>query len=202
MEKSIFIAKDHFLIFEWCHFDPPALWISLLLGSLLLHTSAFLPQLPKRLTEERSPKESLSGAPIFPNPSSEPKIPPPLYSGGGLIANIDQPRLTIANRDIPTKLAKAKQKRRIFPSIDYLQPLGIKIEENVVLEVIVVIEATGKPTVYPELTQVLQGNLTAEEAGKLAKEIIERWKFQPTYMGSQPVAQEYFIRVQTNFIGK
>jgi hypothetical protein len=59
----------------------------------------------------------------------------------------------------------------------------------------VLIEATGKPTVLPNTAELLPGNISKDKAEQLAKQIIEKWTFNPTYMGSGPVTQAYNIEL-------
>lgn len=61
------------------------------------------------------------------------------------------------------------------------------------LEVTAIIEANGKATVYG--TKVISGSLSQAQAQQLGKQLVESWKFRPTYMGDRAVAQEYLIQL-------
>jgi hypothetical protein len=103
--------------------------------------------------------------------------------------------LTDPGRDIPTRYAQLRPNSTTQFPPDSLTPLGIDPNQVLVLKATVVIESTGQATVVPNSAQVSPGNISADKAEQLAKQIIENWTFEPTYMESGPVAQAYNIEV-------
>ncbi|MEM9538125.1 MAG: hypothetical protein AAGA60_01290 [Cyanobacteria bacterium P01_E01_bin.42] len=143
--------------------------------------------------------------PLTPTPNTSPTPDPPPApdvspNGDRFIATVGTPRLTHPDRDIPDRLARRKENEKELNAIDYLIPLGIEIEREFAIEVVVVIETDGKPTVYPQSIKVLSGNISPERAAQFAKKVIEQWRFEPTYMGEQPIPQEYFLRLNTRVL--
>jgi len=123
--------------------------------------------------------------------------------GGGFIATIDKFGLTNNSREVidpvrnkGDKLATPKPGNRQSFSKDYLKSLGITLDQVVVLQVIILIETTGEPTVLS--TQVQQGNISADKADRLAREIIKQWQFEPTYMAGSPVPRDYSLPLTIN----
>jgi hypothetical protein len=123
--------------------------------------------------------------------------------GGGFIATTDKFGLTNNNREVidpvrnkGDKLATPKPGNRQSFSKDYLKSLGITLDQVVVLQVIILIETTGEPTVLS--TQVQQGNISADKADRLAREIIKQWQFEPTYMAGSPVPRDYSLPLTIN----
>jgi outer membrane biosynthesis protein TonB len=103
---------------------------------------------------------------------------------GGIVATLSNIRDANRGKDIPEKLAKPYQQEKQF---DYI-PLPSSKETTkqvVVLQVVVLIDDTGKPEV--QSTQVLQGSKTIDSQ-QLAQDIIKDWKFEPAYQGNQPVS--------------
>jgi hypothetical protein len=103
--------------------------------------------------------------------------------------------LTDPGRDIPTRYAQLRPNSTTQFPPDSLTPLGIDPNQVLVLKATVVIESTGQATVVPNSAQVSPGNISADKTEQLAKQIIENWTFEPTYMESGPVAQAYNIEV-------
>lgn len=94
-------------------------------------------------------------------------------------------------------MARAKQTQQKLDSLNYLTPLDIELEGEVAIEAIAIVEKDGTLTVVkPEAIKVVQGSLPPEQAGQLAKKILEQWTFEPTYMAGQPIPQDYRIRVR------
>ena len=103
---------------------------------------------------------------------------------GGIVATLSNIRDANRGKDIPEKLAKPYQQEKQF---DYI-PLPSSKETTkqvVVLQVVVLIDDTGKPEV--QSTQVLQGSKTIDSQ-QLAQDVIKDWKFEPAYQGNQPVS--------------
>jgi hypothetical protein len=157
------------------------------------------PSIPQENPQNNQRENINNNPPSSPNTPSETvensSTPSHTVTTGEFTAQITAPRLTITDRDIPSQLAQIKENNRTLSSVNYLIPLDITLTQEIVLEVIVVIEMDGKTIVYPESTQVLQGTIEKEISGKLAQKILEEWEFEPTYMNGQPVAQEYYIRL-------
>ncbi|MCW6036146.1 hypothetical protein K4A83_07655 [Spirulina subsalsa FACHB-351] len=108
-----------------------------------------------------------------------------------MITRIEAPRLTVPDRDIPTKQAQPRQNQRIFAQV----PANIRITEPILIEVVIRIEERGEVMVYGETTRILGGNIALEDAQILAIAILEQWEFEPTYMGEQAVVQEYYVQL-------
>ncbi|MEA5468631.1 hypothetical protein, partial [Spirulina sp. 06S082] len=153
---------------------------------------------PTPTPSPETPKPTPTPSPETPKPTPTPSPETPTPSDGDrFIATIGDLQLTQGDRDIPDRLARRKQNEKQLNAIDYLTPLGLNIEGEFAIEVVAAIDSNGKPSVYPESIQVLSGNIPLEKAKKLAIKIIEQWEFEPTYMGSEPVVQEYRIRLST-----
>jgi hypothetical protein len=80
-------------------------------------------------------------------------------------------------------------------SAEELKQLGITLDRALELRVGVLVETNGTATVLPNTTKVLSGNISADAAEKLAKNIVELWKFQPTLMAGKPVLRGYYIPI-------
>jgi hypothetical protein len=142
-----------------------------------------------------SPNPSPNPSPI-PPPNPSPIPPPNPQPGGGFHnAAIGGLSLTVPDRDIPTQYATLPEGSITKFPTDSLTALGIDPNQVLVLKVQVLIEATGKPTVLPNTAELLPGNISKDKAEQLAKQIIEKWTFNPTYMGSGPVTQAYNIEL-------
>ncbi|AFZ14687.1 hypothetical protein Cri9333_3878 [Crinalium epipsammum PCC 9333] len=102
---------------------------------------------------------------------------------GGLVATLSNILPANRGKDIPEKLAKPYQQEK---QLDYIPLPSSKDTTNqaVVLQVVVLIDDTGKPEV--QSTQVLQGSKTIDSQ-QLAQDVIKDWKFEPAYQGNQPV---------------
>ena len=103
-----------------------------------------------------------------------------------------------SNKDIPSQLAQIRTNNRSLASINYLTPLGITLNEEIVLKTIIIIEIDGSVDVLSEFTEVLQGTIDKETAGKLAQSILEDWEFEPSYNGDEVVAHDYSIILTTS----
>ncbi|MFW6359738.1 MAG: hypothetical protein ACOC0N_11085 [Chroococcales cyanobacterium] len=149
-------------------------------------------------TPTQPPVETPTPSPVAaqPAPSPIPENSPESQQPGGLTANINELRLTQPDRDIPDQLATPQSDSQELSAINYLPPTTVILNQPVIVEVVVVIWPDGQPEVFPSSTKVLQGDLDAIAAGQLAKEIIEDWSFEPTYMGGQAVAQEYYVQLK------
>jgi hypothetical protein len=142
-----------------------------------------------------SPNPSPNPSPI-PPPNPSPIPPPNPQPGGGFHnAAIGGLSLTVPDRDIPTQYATLPEGSITKFPTDSLTALGIDPNQVLVLKAQVLIEATGKPTVLPNTAELLPGNISKDKAEQLAKQIIEKWTFNPTYMGSGPVTQAYNIEL-------
>lgn len=160
--------------------------------------SSLLEPPPKPLIPS-PPAPNASPTPPPPSPVSDasPTPPPSPVSGNRFIATLGAPQLTQPDRDIPDRLARRKQNEKQFDAIDYLTPLGIEFKGELAIEVVAIIDENGKPSIYPQSIKVLAGYISSAKAAELATKIIEQWQFEPTYMGGQPIPQEYFLRLST-----
>ncbi|MBD2580185.1 hypothetical protein [Oscillatoria sp. FACHB-1406] len=136
--------------------------------------------------------QSNSGSPAPNNDSTSGSSSPPATEtpqSQGASASLGTPRLTRPNSDVPDSLAAPLQSSQQLSKL----PFGVRLEGRSVLEVTAVIEANGKATVYG--TKVVSGSLSQAQAQQLGKQLVESWKFRPTYMGDRAVAQEYLIQL-------
>ncbi|HBB34140.1 MAG TPA: hypothetical protein DC064_20670 [Cyanobacteria bacterium UBA9273] len=147
---------------------------------------------PDKISPHPSPSKPSDQSPQPPAPGSQPDVQP----GGGFSASLGGLGLTDNRRDIPTQFAKLKSDSTTEFPIDYLTPLGIKLNGAIVLKVKVLIDETGQGRVLPDSTQVVSGDISATQAEQLAQQIIESWSFEPTYMGNGPVAQAYNLELR------
>ena len=136
-----------------------------------------------------------SPEPTSPNPSPSEPISPSPQPSGSFSATIGGMRLTVPDKDVPDKNARLKQSSTTNFPIDYLTTLGINSSQVLVLKVKVLIESTGQATVLPNSAEVSPGNISPDKAEQLAKQIIEKWSFEPAYMGDSPVRQAYNIEL-------
>ncbi len=131
---------------------------------------------------------------VSPSPTNEGQLsrkPGTTQVGSGFSATITKLRLSQPDRDVPDKQAQPKQSNKQLAAIDYLTPLGLSLERDLVLATEILIDNQGKPNVMG--IRVEQGNLDRNVARKLAQEIIEPWEFEPTYMAGKPVYQSYLL---------
>jgi hypothetical protein len=98
-------------------------------------------------------------------------------------------------RDVPDQLATVRTAEKKLAIAQYLAPLGLTLTEPLILDVVVIIDATGRAEVLPDKTTVLAGSLTPSQAGAVAAKIIETWQFNPTLDQGQPKAFDYTIRL-------
>ncbi|MBE9128456.1 MULTISPECIES: hypothetical protein [unclassified Coleofasciculus] len=144
-------------------------------------------------SSERSPKSNSS-----PNPSSErspePTSPSSDDSGSFGVA-LGGLSLTDGSRDIPDQPATLKSGNTTEFPREYLTQLGLNPEQAIRLKVVVLIDTTGQAEPLPDYTQVLSGNISTEQAEQLAQQIVSEWRFEPTYMGNQPVEQAYNLEL-------
>ncbi|NEO33100.1 MAG: hypothetical protein F6K36_22280 [Symploca sp. SIO3C6] len=151
----------------------------------------------------------------FPSPIPETQSPSPIASpstkstqeeaflasqqqGGGFLVSLSDLRLSVADRDIPTQLAQPKIERQEFTAADYGLDLDFNIDSDLVLEVLLIIDHRGIPSMLPEEPpQVLQGasKMRAEELMQLVEVIIDEWEFEPTYMEHGAVDQAYYVKL-------
>jgi hypothetical protein len=87
-------------------------------------------------------------------------------------------------------------------SAEELKQLGIRLDRDLKLTVGLLVEADGTATVLPNTTKVQSGNITVDVAERLAKKIIQQWKFQPTLMGGKPVTRDYYLPITISPIKK
>jgi hypothetical protein len=165
---------------------------------------------PNPITRENQPEETRVNTP---QPSPIAKVPSSVTptpittetetalkpsSTIGLIARIQSLKIVYPERDVPTKIAQSSQENQTLSNIDYLTSQGINIDSEIAIEVVVIIQSNGKAMLVSDtdLTKVLRGNLNIQQAEQLATEIIKKWRFEPTYMGNQPVDRDYFLQIQ------
>jgi hypothetical protein len=76
--------------------------------------------------------------------------------------------------------------------------LGIEPNQRIVLDVVVLIDSSGQPTVLRDRLTVQQGNLNPTQAEQLARTILEGWTFTPTQMAGSPVDWSYSLTLTIN----
>ncbi|NJO20165.1 MAG: hypothetical protein HC838_09035, partial [Spirulinaceae cyanobacterium RM2_2_10] len=87
-------------------------------------------------------------------------------------------------------------------AINYFAPLGIELNGNLQVKVMVLIDRNGQPQVLPDTAQLVQGQISRSKAGQLADRIISGWRFTPTQMAGEPVMQEYWVQLQVRALGR
>ncbi|HAA31427.1 MAG TPA: hypothetical protein DCE56_31600 [Cyanobacteria bacterium UBA8553] len=80
-------------------------------------------------------------------------------------------------------------------SAEELKQLGIRLDRDLKLRVGLLVETNGTATVLPNTTKVESGNITADVAERLAKKIIQQWKFQPTLQEGKPIPRAYYLPI-------
>ncbi|MBD2741400.1 hypothetical protein [Coleofasciculus sp. FACHB-1120] len=142
---------------------------------------------------------SQAPAPIPPAPpAEEPQSAPspapaaPAAQGKGVVATLFNVRSGNAGADEPNQLAVPQQAQKQIPDLDYPLLTGQAPDEPIVLEVLLLIDNTGKPSVQ----RVLQGSGSLADS-QFVNELIQGWRFQPAYMGGGAVDSllEVSIRV-------
>lgn len=96
------------------------------------------------------------------------------------------------------KLAQLRENTRQFSTSDALESLGIEPNQRIVLDVVVLIDSSGQPTVLRDRLTVQQGNLNPTQAEQLARTILEGWTFTPTQMAGSPVDWSYSLTLTIN----
>ncbi len=96
------------------------------------------------------------------------------------------------------KLAQLREKTRRFATSDAIESLGIEPNQAIVLDVVVLIDSSGRPTVLRDRLTVQQGNLNPTQAEQLARTILEGWTFTPTQMAGSPVDWSYSLTLTIN----
>ncbi len=124
-------------------------------------------------------------------------------SGGILISSIGKPDPIANNGEIlhpndpnyNDKLASFLEGNSQLSAAE-LKPLGITLERDLALRVVVIIESTGKATLVRLPPQELPGNLSAEQAKQLANKSIAKLRFSPTLMAGKPVDRDYTLTLK------
>ncbi|MBD2088173.1 hypothetical protein [Coleofasciculus sp. FACHB-542] len=138
-------------------------------------------------------------APIAPAPPAEeaqsapsPAPAAPAAQGRGVVATLFNVRSGNAGTDEPNQLAVPQQQQKQIPDLDYPLLTGQAPDQPIVLEVLLLIDNTGKPSVQ----RVLQGSGNLNDS-QFVNELIQGWRFQPAYMGGGAVDSllEVSIRV-------
>lgn len=119
---------------------------------------------------------------------------------------VSQPRLASTRYDRPiecnseppelsTQLAQLKPGYELLDSAEYEWQFGSYFNQPLVLEVLTIIDHTGKPEMLSDNPpKVLQGSSRVDYA-ELAGAIIQKLQFEPTYSDCQPVAQVYYLKL-------
>ncbi|MBD1893313.1 hypothetical protein [Coleofasciculus sp. FACHB-129] len=125
-------------------------------------------------------------APIPPAPPAEEAqsapAPAPAAQGKGVVATLFNVRSGNAGADEPNQLAVPQQQQKQIPDLDYPLLTGQAPEQPIVLQVLLLIDNTGKPSVQ----RVLQGSGNLNDS-QFVNELIQGWRFQPAYMGGGAV---------------
>jgi outer membrane biosynthesis protein TonB len=108
------------------------------------------------------------------------------------VATLFNVRSGNAGTDEPNQLAVPQQAQKQIPDLDYPLLTGQAPDQPIVLEVLLLIDNTGKPSVQ----RVLQGSGNLNDS-QFVNELIQGWSFQPAYMGGGAVDSllEVSIRV-------
>lgn len=144
-------------------------------------------------TTKPSPTPASSGSSPSP-PGSISPTPQPRF---GLFANVPPSSLRISGslNDTPNKLASLKTKQTDFPPNTDAAELASNLDQPLVLEVFLLIDRTGMPTVEQVISvseQTSGINLT-----QLVQAIIQTWEFEPTYNNQgEPFGQTYQLSLQ------
>jgi hypothetical protein len=78
-----------------------------------------------------------------------------------------------------------------------LKPLGITVDQDLALRVVVIIESTGKATLAKlPWPQKQAGNLSVDKATQLADKSIAKLRFNPTLMDGKPVDRDYSLTLK------
>jgi len=144
---------------------------------------------------------SLPGAAGSGSSGGEGGGPPAPGSGHFLAALVGEPRLADTSRDVPDQLARWQSSPEPLQAINYLAPLGLTLQGDLVVEVVVAINRDGQVQVFPETARAIQGQASSQQAGQLAARIIGGWRFSPTQMGGEPVMQDYVLRLKLSALG-
>ncbi|NJL02489.1 MAG: hypothetical protein HC910_18750 [Spirulinaceae cyanobacterium SM2_1_0] len=128
--------------------------------------------------------------------------PPATASGRYLATLVGNLELTNPDRDIPTQQATWQSSPTTLEAINYFAPLGIELNGNLQVKVMVLIDRNGQPQVLPDTAQLVQGQISRSKAGQLADRIISGWRFTPTQMAGEPVMQEYWVQLQVRALGR
>ncbi len=139
-----------------------------------------------------SPTPASSGSSELP-----PKpISPTPQQGVGLLVNVPSSlRISGSLNDTPNKLALLKTKQTNFPPDTDVGEFASNLDQPLVLEVFLLIDRTGTPTVEQVISvseQTSGINLT-----QLVQAIIQTWEFEPTYNNKgEPFDQTYQLALQ------
>ncbi|EGJ29313.1 hypothetical protein LYNGBM3L_67300 [Moorena producens 3L] len=182
--------------------DPTPTEESLPVKDLTLPTDYQL-TIPVPAPEPTTPITPVKPIPVIQTPLPSPlPLPPPIQppassipeesaSKDSFLAKMSNFGLTNPNHDIPDQLALPLPANQTEFSAQELNLTGIDLSEELVLKVVVLIYANGKPELLPDYIQVRQGNISIEQAQQLAQQVIRDWLFAPTYMAGQAVVQAY-----------
>jgi hypothetical protein len=131
------------------------------------------------------------------NPSDSTSSNP--QQGGGFLASVVELRLSVPDTDVPTQLAKPTVQQKKFASNDSAAQLVAKLDQPVVLQVLVRIDRNGTPSA--QSAKVLEGSSNVDP-NQLAQAIVQNWQFEPTRMEGGAVDQEYYLRLNINPLPK
>lgn len=150
-----------------------------------------------------------SGTPSTPNPT--PSTPTGGTSGdsdasnpqqgGGFIGSLGDLALPSNDKDVlrldeGDRLATPKQ-QNIELTSDDLKAIGISPDQAIELKVLIIIDNTGRATVYSP-PQVVRGDISTTKAERLARRSIERVLFNPTIMAGEAVERAYYVPLTFN----
>ena len=165
-----------------------------------------LPKPNSSTNEGNQPNNSTTSPFPDSNPSTEPPQAPNSSESGAvgiLISTIGEPNPIPNKNEIlhPNDPNYKDQLATLLEgstqlSSDEFKQLGITLERDLVLNVVVVIDETGKATAWSIPPQELPGNLSSDRAFALAQKSIAKLKFNPTLMAGQPVARDYILTIK------
>ncbi len=140
-------------------------------------------QVPATKVPEETPLERVTPNPA--NPSSR--------EATGILVILGTLELANRDRDIPDQPARPLQVSQEFTTTDYLTPLNITLEQDLILQVSILIDQNGRAELISENIEIRGGSLSQDLVIQLTGNILKQLRFEPTYMEGQPVAQVYSL---------
>ncbi|OKH15084.1 hypothetical protein NIES208_13345 [[Limnothrix rosea] IAM M-220] len=106
--------------------------------------------------------------------------------------------LSDSTRTIPDQTGKPIRTQQQLEAIAYLQTENLSLSETITIEFVFTIDRNGRfDAIQDEQNDpsddivIRPPLLNSSQAKTLVSEILNRWQFEPTQMGGQPVYQSY-----------